>query len=130
MCSSTIAAVLMVAALFVWGQVRDGRAVDHALRASGSADLGLLLALLPRCTWTQEAHSNVEWEGLAYFLYTCVCVCADRQIPGFLLYHGGKMLLKYVFTPDASEVEDDAATLKKKEKAERKAQRPKFKRGY
>uniref|UniRef100_K3WLJ9 Transmembrane protein n=1 Tax=Globisporangium ultimum (strain ATCC 200006 / CBS 805.95 / DAOM BR144) TaxID=431595 RepID=K3WLJ9_GLOUD len=51
-------------------------------------------------------------------------------IPGFLLYHGGKMLLKYVFTPDASEVEDDAATLKKKEKAERKAQRPKFKRGY
>lgn len=49
------------------------------------------------------------------------------QIPGFLLYHGGKMLLKYVFTPDASEQEDEAA-IKKREKAERKAARPKFRR--
>ncbi|TYZ56956.1 hypothetical protein PybrP1_002832 [[Pythium] brassicae (nom. inval.)] len=48
-------------------------------------------------------------------------------IPGFLLYHGGKLLLKYVFTPDGSEQEDDA-TIKKKEKAERKAARPKFRR--
>lgn len=45
-----------------------------------------------------------------------------------MLFHAGKMLLKYVFTPDAAE-EEDEASLKKKEKAERKAQRPKFKRG-
>ncbi|GAB9464382.1 hypothetical protein Gpo141_00001812 [Globisporangium polare] len=49
-------------------------------------------------------------------------------IPGYVLFHAGKMLLKYVFTPDAAE-EEDEASLKKKEKAERKAQRPKFKRG-
>lgn len=52
-----------------------------------------------------------------------------RQIPGFVLYHGGKLLLKYVFTPDASEQEDDDAAIKKREKAERKAARPKFRRG-
>jgi hypothetical protein len=49
-------------------------------------------------------------------------------IPGYLLYHAGRMLLNYVFAPDASEEEDPAA-LKKKEKAERKAARPKFKQG-
>lgn len=49
-------------------------------------------------------------------------------IPGYLLYHGGKMLLNYVFTPDAVE-EEDAAAIKKKEKAERKAARPKFRHG-
>lgn len=47
-------------------------------------------------------------------------------IPGFLLYHGGRMLLNYVFTPDSTD-EDDLAALKKKEKQERKAARPKFK---
>ncbi|EGZ21276.1 hypothetical protein PHYSODRAFT_299074 [Phytophthora sojae] len=46
-------------------------------------------------------------------------------IPGYLLYHGGRMLLNYVFTPDPTD-EDDPAALKKKEKAERKAARPKF----
>ncbi|KAL4108346.1 hypothetical protein PRIC1_000064 [Phytophthora ramorum] len=49
-------------------------------------------------------------------------------IPGFLLYHGGRMLLNYVFTPDSAD-EDDPAALKKKEKAERKAARPKFRQG-
>ncbi|TMW57091.1 hypothetical protein Poli38472_003016 [Pythium oligandrum] len=49
-------------------------------------------------------------------------------IPGYFLYLGGGMLLKYVFTPDASEEEElDPAALKRKEKAERKAARPKFK---
>ncbi|KAG7396040.1 hypothetical protein PHYBOEH_002863 [Phytophthora boehmeriae] len=49
-------------------------------------------------------------------------------IPGFLLYHGGRMLLNYVFTPDPTD-EDDPGALKKKEKAERKAARPKFRQG-
>ncbi|KAG6969154.1 hypothetical protein JG688_00005451, partial [Phytophthora aleatoria] len=49
-------------------------------------------------------------------------------IPGYLLYHGGRMLLNYVFTPDPTD-EDDPAALKKKEKAERKAARPKFRQG-
>ncbi|KAF4040704.1 SRP-independent targeting protein 2/TMEM208 [Phytophthora infestans] len=49
-------------------------------------------------------------------------------IPGYLLYHGGRMLLNYVFTPDPTD-EDDPAASKKKEKAERKAARPKFRQG-
>ena len=47
-------------------------------------------------------------------------------IPGYLVYHGGRMLLNYVFTPNAAD-DDDPNALKKKEKAERKAGRPKFK---
>ncbi|TDH68251.1 hypothetical protein CCR75_004764 [Bremia lactucae] len=49
-------------------------------------------------------------------------------IPGYLLYHGGRMVLKYVFTPNSID-ENDPALLKKKEKAERKAARPKFRSG-
>ena len=50
-------------------------------------------------------------------------------IPGYLLYHGGRMLLNYVFTPTAStdEDENDPAALKRREKAERKAAQPKYK---
>ncbi|RLN25942.1 hypothetical protein BBO99_00007017 [Phytophthora kernoviae] len=49
-------------------------------------------------------------------------------IPGYLLYHAGRMLLNYVFTPDPTD-EDDPAALKKKDKVERKAARPKFRQG-
>ncbi|CAH0479064.1 unnamed protein product [Peronospora belbahrii] len=48
-------------------------------------------------------------------------------VPGYILYHGGRMLLNYVFTPNPTD-DDDPNALKKKEKAERKAARPKFKR--
>ncbi|CAI5732488.1 unnamed protein product [Peronospora destructor] len=47
-------------------------------------------------------------------------------IPGYLLYHAGRILLNYVFTPNATD-DDDSNALKKKEKAERKAGRPKLK---
>ncbi|DAZ98276.1 TPA: hypothetical protein N0F65_008961, partial [Lagenidium giganteum] len=47
-------------------------------------------------------------------------------IPGYLLYHGGRMLLNYVFTPDPTEEEPDAAAIKRKEKAERRAQRVRY----
>lgn len=53
--------------------------------------------------------------------------CVRLQIPGFLLYHGGRMLLNYVFTPDAADNdEDDPNAAKRKEKAERRANRTKF----
>lgn len=40
------------------------------------------------------------------------------------------MLLNYVFTPDAGDNEDDdPAAAKRKEKAERRAARPKFRGG-
>lgn len=39
------------------------------------------------------------------------------------------MLLNYVFTADAMPDENDPDVIKKKEKAERKAARPKFKQG-
>ncbi|KAI9905360.1 hypothetical protein PsorP6_014130 [Peronosclerospora sorghi] len=47
-------------------------------------------------------------------------------IPGYLLYHGGRMVLTYVFTPDPTD-QEDPALLKKNEKSQRKAARPKFK---
>ncbi|CEG44964.1 Predicted membrane protein [Plasmopara halstedii] len=48
-------------------------------------------------------------------------------IPGYILYHVGRMLLNYVFTPDST-TENDPNMIRKKEKAERKAARPKFRR--
>lgn len=53
------------------------------------------------------------------------CFVVLVQIPGFLLYHGGRMLLNYVFSPDPEDDEDPSAA-KRKEKAERRAARPKF----
>ncbi|KAJ0402932.1 hypothetical protein P43SY_005917 [Pythium insidiosum] len=48
-------------------------------------------------------------------------------IPGYLLYLGGGLVLNYVFTPDPKDTEElDPAAQKRKEKAERRASRPKF----
>jgi hypothetical protein len=108
-------------------QVRDGRAHHHALRAGGAVRVGLLLARVPRGKTLVVATRAAWWRRLIDWGVRAACFL---QIPGFLLYHGGRMLLNYVFTPDAADNdEDDPNAAKRKEKAERRANRTKFRSG-
>ena len=89
---------------------------DLLLFLHGSIRYAMDVLIVTLFVQTGAMFSNYFW--LVYLV-----------IPGYLLYHGGRMLLNYVFTPNAStdEDENDPAALKRREKAERKAAQPKYK---
>uniref|UniRef100_M4BRF4 Uncharacterized protein n=1 Tax=Hyaloperonospora arabidopsidis (strain Emoy2) TaxID=559515 RepID=M4BRF4_HYAAE len=88
----------------------------RAAEEGGSSEYAMDILIVTLFVQTGVMFSTYFW--LVYLV-----------LPGYLLYHGGRMLLNYVFTPNSStdENENDPAALKKKEKAKRKAAQPKYK---
>ncbi|RLN84799.1 hypothetical protein BBJ28_00020279 [Nothophytophthora sp. Chile5] len=113
---STVTTWTLVGSTFLFGSTYLSYSwVVGAAEEGGSSEYAMDVLLISLFVQVGLMVSSYFW--LVYLV-----------IPGYLLYHGGRMLLNYVFTPDASD-EDDPAASKKKEKAERKAARPKFKQG-